>query len=164
MPAKSAKQARFMRLCANAPGKATKKCPPKRVAREFVYTRGSMDLGIGLATGAMAAGGLLAGAVITGAVEGPVADGINAISPLWEHSPALAAMVLTVGGFLAFLWKVAKLLQAERTAADLREEARELRTLDAFEKMHASQVEVQSRVAAALEGLKTQVQAGAGCG
>ena len=38
MPSKSAKQARFMRMCASEKGrrKAGKKCPPKRVAREYV--------------------------------------------------------------------------------------------------------------------------------
>lgn len=35
MPAKSAKQQRFMAMCANSPGKAQGKCPPKKVAKEF---------------------------------------------------------------------------------------------------------------------------------
>lgn len=36
MPSKTKKQANFMRLCKNAPSKARKKCPPKKVSREFV--------------------------------------------------------------------------------------------------------------------------------
>lgn len=36
MPSKTKKQANFMKLCANKPGKATKKCPPKKVAKEYV--------------------------------------------------------------------------------------------------------------------------------
>lgn len=37
MPAKSAKQQRFMALCAFNPSKARGKCPPKSVAREFAH-------------------------------------------------------------------------------------------------------------------------------
>jgi hypothetical protein len=38
MPSKTRKQARFMRMCASDKGrkKATKKCPHKKIAREFV--------------------------------------------------------------------------------------------------------------------------------
>lgn len=36
-PATSAKQARFMRMCAHSPGKAHSKCPSKKVAREFSH-------------------------------------------------------------------------------------------------------------------------------
>lgn len=39
MPAKSAKQARFMQMCAHSPSKAYKKCPPKKVAREFMHLK-----------------------------------------------------------------------------------------------------------------------------
>ena len=39
MPAKTEKQARFMRACAHDPGSMTKKCPPKSVAREFMHTK-----------------------------------------------------------------------------------------------------------------------------
>jgi len=39
MPAKTKRQQRFMALCANNPRKARKKCPPKKVAREFARTR-----------------------------------------------------------------------------------------------------------------------------
>ena len=35
MPSKSAKQARFMAMCAHTPGAAKGKCPPKSVAKEF---------------------------------------------------------------------------------------------------------------------------------
>jgi len=35
MPYRSEKQARYFRLCAHNPSKATKKCPPKKVLREF---------------------------------------------------------------------------------------------------------------------------------
>lgn len=35
MPSKTAKQARFMAMCAHSPGSAKGKCPPKSVAREF---------------------------------------------------------------------------------------------------------------------------------
>ena len=35
MPAKSAKQQRYMAICAKNPGKARKKCPPKATARKF---------------------------------------------------------------------------------------------------------------------------------
>ena len=37
MPAKSAKQQRYMGMCANNPGKAKGKCPPKKVAKEFSH-------------------------------------------------------------------------------------------------------------------------------
>jgi hypothetical protein len=36
MPAKTEKQRRFMALCYGAPSKAKKKCPPKKVAKEFM--------------------------------------------------------------------------------------------------------------------------------
>lgn len=36
MPSKTQKQANFMRMCAHNPGAAKGKCPPKKVAREFV--------------------------------------------------------------------------------------------------------------------------------
>lgn len=39
MPAKSEKQARFMRMCAHKPGKARGKCPTKKVARKFMRVR-----------------------------------------------------------------------------------------------------------------------------
>lgn len=39
MPAKSAKQQRFMGMCAHNPGKAHGKCPSKSVAREFAHKR-----------------------------------------------------------------------------------------------------------------------------
>ena len=39
MPAKTERQARFMRMCAHSPGKARGKCPPKKVAREFMHTK-----------------------------------------------------------------------------------------------------------------------------
>lgn len=39
MPAKSEKQRRFMAMCAHTPGKAYKKCPSKKVAREFSFKR-----------------------------------------------------------------------------------------------------------------------------
>lgn len=39
MPAKTERQARFMRLCANNPAKANKPCPSKKVAREFSHTK-----------------------------------------------------------------------------------------------------------------------------
>lgn len=39
MPAKTAKQAKFMRLCAHAPEKAKGKCPSKKVARKFMSTK-----------------------------------------------------------------------------------------------------------------------------
>lgn len=35
MPAKSAKQQRFMGMCAHNPEKVKGKCPSKKVAREF---------------------------------------------------------------------------------------------------------------------------------
>ena len=35
MPSKTAKQARFMAMCAHSPGKAKGKCPPQKVSREF---------------------------------------------------------------------------------------------------------------------------------
>jgi hypothetical protein len=37
MPSKSAKQHRFMAMCAKNPDKARAKCPPKHVAEEFVH-------------------------------------------------------------------------------------------------------------------------------
>lgn len=37
MPAKSAKQQRFMAMCARAPKKAKGKCPSKKVAEEFSH-------------------------------------------------------------------------------------------------------------------------------
>ena len=37
MPAKTLKQQRFMALCATNPSKAKGKCPPKKVAREFMH-------------------------------------------------------------------------------------------------------------------------------
>ena len=37
MPAKSAKQARFMRACAHNPESMDKPCPSKEVAREFMH-------------------------------------------------------------------------------------------------------------------------------
>lgn len=37
MPSESGAQHRFMALCANDPEDATKKCPPKSVAKEFVH-------------------------------------------------------------------------------------------------------------------------------
>jgi len=41
MPAKTAKQQRFMGMCTTAKGrkKAKKKCPPKKVAKEFAKKR-----------------------------------------------------------------------------------------------------------------------------
>jgi len=36
-PAVSAKQQRFMAMCANNPSKAQGKCPSKKVAREFSH-------------------------------------------------------------------------------------------------------------------------------
>jgi len=39
MPAKTEKQARFMRMCAHNPGAAKGKCPSKKVAREFMHTK-----------------------------------------------------------------------------------------------------------------------------
>lgn len=38
MPAKTPKQAKFMRACAHNPESMDKKCPPKSVAREFMHT------------------------------------------------------------------------------------------------------------------------------
>lgn len=38
MPAKTEKQARFMRACAHKPDQMDKKCPPKSVARDFMHT------------------------------------------------------------------------------------------------------------------------------
>ena len=35
MPAKTAKQQRFMAMCAHTPSKAKGKCPSKKVAKEF---------------------------------------------------------------------------------------------------------------------------------
>jgi hypothetical protein len=35
MPAKTEKQRRYMAMCANSPSKAKKKCPSRKVAREF---------------------------------------------------------------------------------------------------------------------------------
>jgi hypothetical protein len=35
MPAKSAKQQRFMAMCLHDPKKVKGKCPPKKVAKEF---------------------------------------------------------------------------------------------------------------------------------
>lgn len=37
MPAKTPKQAKFMRACAHNPEQMDKKCPPKSVAREFMH-------------------------------------------------------------------------------------------------------------------------------
>lgn len=39
MPAKTEKQRKFMALCGYSPAKARKKCPPKKVAREFARRR-----------------------------------------------------------------------------------------------------------------------------
>ncbi len=39
MPAKTKKQARFMRMCAHQPKHAKGKCPSKSVAREFMHTK-----------------------------------------------------------------------------------------------------------------------------
>lgn len=39
MPAKSAKQARYMAGCAHNPEDMEGKCPPKAVAREFMHTK-----------------------------------------------------------------------------------------------------------------------------
>jgi len=39
MPAKTAKQAAYMKMCAHHPEKAYKKCPPKKVAREFMHLK-----------------------------------------------------------------------------------------------------------------------------
>lgn len=36
MPSKSKKQHNFMAMCANNPKSATKKCPPKSVAKEYI--------------------------------------------------------------------------------------------------------------------------------
>lgn len=37
MPAKSAKQQRYMAMCAHNPGEAKGKCPPQKVAKEFSH-------------------------------------------------------------------------------------------------------------------------------
>lgn len=37
MPAVSAKQQRFMAMCAHSPGKAKGRCPSKKVAKEFSH-------------------------------------------------------------------------------------------------------------------------------
>ena len=37
MPAKSAKQQKFMAMCSHTPGKAHGKCPPKKVAAKFSH-------------------------------------------------------------------------------------------------------------------------------
>lgn len=39
MPAKSVKQAKFMRACAHGWNPKKRKCPPPSVAREFMHTR-----------------------------------------------------------------------------------------------------------------------------
>jgi len=39
MPAKSKKQARFMRMCAHQPKHAKGKCPSKSLPREFMHTK-----------------------------------------------------------------------------------------------------------------------------
>jgi len=38
MPAKTKKQAKFMRACAYNPESMNDKCPPEKVAREFMHT------------------------------------------------------------------------------------------------------------------------------
>ena len=46
MPAKSAKQQKFMAMCSHNPGKAQGKCPPKKVAEEFSHKpSGGYDMG-----------------------------------------------------------------------------------------------------------------------
>lgn len=37
MPAKTARQQKFMALCAHSPGKARGKCPSHKVAQEFSH-------------------------------------------------------------------------------------------------------------------------------
>ena len=37
MPAKSAKQQKFMAMCSHTPGKSRGKCPPKKVSDEFSH-------------------------------------------------------------------------------------------------------------------------------
>jgi len=39
MPAKTKRQQRFMAMCANNPGMAKGKCPPKKVAQEFSHLK-----------------------------------------------------------------------------------------------------------------------------
>lgn len=39
MPAKTKKQAKFMRACAHNPKHMQGKCPSKKVAREFMHTK-----------------------------------------------------------------------------------------------------------------------------
>jgi hypothetical protein len=41
MPAKTQKQARFLRMCEHFPGAAKGKCPSKKVAKEFNHVAGS---------------------------------------------------------------------------------------------------------------------------
>lgn len=41
MPAKSARQQRFMAMCSHSPSKAKGKCPPKKVAQEFSHSPAS---------------------------------------------------------------------------------------------------------------------------
>lgn len=40
MPYKSAKQARFFRMCKHSPGKATKKCPDRKTIAKFEKHKG----------------------------------------------------------------------------------------------------------------------------
>jgi hypothetical protein len=37
MPAKSARQQKFMAICSHTPGKSKGKCPPQKVAEEFSH-------------------------------------------------------------------------------------------------------------------------------
>lgn len=39
MPALSRKQQRFMAMCYTNPGRAHGKCPPKKVAKEFMHLK-----------------------------------------------------------------------------------------------------------------------------
>jgi hypothetical protein len=39
VPAKTKKQAKFMRMCAHSPKHSYKKCPSPAVAREFMHTK-----------------------------------------------------------------------------------------------------------------------------
>jgi hypothetical protein len=45
MPAKTAKQQKYMAICAHSPGKAKGKCPSRAVAEEFSHKRGDPQIG-----------------------------------------------------------------------------------------------------------------------
>lgn len=107
-----------------------------------------MDLVTKLSAMVMAAGVTLSTGIATGAVEAvsstPAPDGVGVVvTQLWQYNPVLAAIVLTTGGFLLFLWRIFKVHTAAETA-------REQRTHERFEKLHDSSNAVHRDVAAAL--------------